>query len=154
MQKTWRLFMKSRLFPLFSALVAAVVGTQLATISPAPAKKSSGKDSSSSTASAAKSDKKDLTVKIVSITSPIKAGADATAVAQTDADALCKITVKYKSGPATAAGLKAQHADSTGKVSWTWKTTKNTAAGEWPVEITATSKGAKGSASGTIKIDK
>jgi hypothetical protein len=142
--------MKSRLFPWLAAVIAVAVSSQLATNVPALAKKSSGKDSSSSTAAAAK----DLSVKIVSITSPIKAGADATAVAQTDADALCKITVKYKSGPATAAGLKAQHADSTGKVSWTWKTTKNTAAGEWPVEITATSKGSKGSASGTIKIEK
>jgi len=143
--------MKSRLFPLLTVVIAVSISSQLSAGTPALAKKSSGGGTPAATTSESK---KDLSLKIVSITSPVKGGSDATVVIQTDPDALCKITVKLKSGPASAAGLKAQHADSTGKATWNWKVAKNTSAGEWPVEITASSKGAKGSASGTLKVEK
>lgn len=145
--------MRKAFLPVLSTVLALSLASAVC-VDAALAKKSSTTTTTSSSTAPAKSEKsKDLSVKIVSMPS-VKAGADATATVQTEADALCKITVKYKSGPATAAGLKAQHADKDGKVTWTWKVSKNTAAGDWPVEITASSKGAKGSASGTLKVEK
>ncbi|MGH9549072.1 MAG: hypothetical protein ACRD3W_06855, partial [Terriglobales bacterium] len=137
-----------KFFPLLAAIVALALNTQLSCPMAAIAKKSGG-------STAAPATKTDLTVKIVNITSPVKAGSDATVAVETAADANCKITVKLKSGPATAAGLKGQKADSTGKASWTWKVASNTAVGDWPVEVTASMKGSKSaSATGSLKVTK
>jgi hypothetical protein len=103
---------------------------------------------------AAADKKKDLSLKLDSISSPIKAGSDAKAAITTEPNAMCDITVKYKSGPASAAGLKAQRADKDGKCTWTWKVAKNTAVGEWPVDIKASLKGAKATTSTTLKVEK
>lgn len=82
------------------------------------------------------------TVEIVSITSPVKPGANATLIAQTTPGADCSITVYYKSGPSSASGLGATTADSSGRVSWTWKVGTSTTPGSWRVVVKATSGGA------------
>jgi hypothetical protein len=59
----------------------------------------------------------ELVLEILSVTSPVKPGANATLVAQTVPGASCAIKVIYKSGPGKAQGLNQQTADSQGKVS-------------------------------------
>jgi len=76
-----------------------------------------------------------LSLQIVSVTSPVSKGANATAVAQTSPGASCSITVTYKSGPSQAQGLVPKTADASGQVSWTWKVGTNTTPGDWPIDI-------------------
>jgi len=78
-----------------------------------------------------------LTLEIVSLTSPIPHGANATLVARTTPGANCTITVYYKSGPSQAAGLVPKQAGTDGTVSWTWKVGANTTPGTWRIVITA-----------------
>jgi hypothetical protein len=75
---------------------------------------------------------------IISVTSPVNAGSDATLVAQTTPGAFCTITVYYKSGASTAQGLGLKTADSTGRVSWTWRVGTNTTPGDWLIVVKAT----------------
>jgi len=79
----------------------------------------------------------ELSLQIVSVTSPVNAGSYATLVAKTVPGANCDITVYYKSGPSTAAGLYSKTADSNGNVSWTWKVSTNTTPGSWRIVVTA-----------------
>lgn len=70
-----------------------------------------------------------LSLQIVSVTSPVKAGAYATLNAKTVPNAQCSITVYYNSGPSQASGLTSQNANSNGDVQWTWKVGINTSTG-------------------------
>ncbi|MDP3305775.1 MAG: bacterial Ig-like domain-containing protein [Erysipelotrichaceae bacterium] len=74
-------------------------------------------------------------IEIVSLTSPVKAGANATIVIKGNPGETYYIEVIYKSGPSKASGLGSKVADSKGKVSWTWKVGINTSPGEWDIEI-------------------
>ena len=82
-----------------------------------------------------------LTLQIVSVTSPVSPGANATLVAKTAPGAQCAITVYYKSGPSSAAGLYPKGADSAGSVSWTWKVGTRTTAGSWRIVVSASLDG-------------
>ncbi len=99
-------------------------------------------------------DTKELKLRLLSITSPVKTGCDATVAVQTEPGAKCKITLTLKSGPSTASALKPQKSDEKGQVVWTWKVAKNTAAGDWPVEIDSCLKGRKNTIKTTLKIQK
>lgn len=79
----------------------------------------------------------ELSLKIVSVTSPVSPGANATLVAQTVPGANCDIDVYYKSGASTAQGLYAKTADSSGRVSWTWKVGTRTTPGNWQIVVKA-----------------
>ena len=79
----------------------------------------------------------ELSLKIVSVTSPVGAGANATLVARTLPNADCDIDVYYKSGASTASGLYPKKADSSGKVSWTWKVGTRTTPGSWQIVVKA-----------------
>ena len=46
-----------------------------------------------------------LSLQVISVTSPVTHGANATLTAKTTPGAHCTITVNYKSGPSTASGL-------------------------------------------------
>ncbi len=74
-------------------------------------------------------------IEIVSLTSPVKAGANATIVIKGNPGETYYIEVIYKSGPSKASGLGSKVADSKGRVSWTWKVGINTSPGEWDIEI-------------------
>ena len=76
-------------------------------------------------------------LQIVSVTSPVRPGANATLVAQTTSGAVCSITVYYKSGASTAQGLYSKTADSSGRVSWTWKVGTRTTPGSWRIVVKA-----------------
>lgn len=80
-------------------------------------------------------------LQVISVTSPVRPGANATLSANTTPGAQCTITVNYKSGPSTASGLQTKTADSQGNVSWTWKVGANTTTGTWQIIVTATSQG-------------
>jgi competence protein ComEC len=82
-----------------------------------------------------------LTLEIVSVTSPIAPGAIATLQAKTAPGADCTITVYYKSGPSTAAGLEAKQSDGGGNVSWSWKVGTRTTPGTWSIVVTASLNG-------------
>jgi hypothetical protein len=83
-----------------------------------------------------------LFLSIVSVTpNPIGQGYTATLHAKTVPGAYCAITVYYKSGPSTAAGLYSKEADSQGNVSWSWKVGTRTTPGSWPIVVTASIDG-------------
>jgi competence protein ComEC len=75
-------------------------------------------------------------LEIKSVTSPVSKGGYATLIAQTSPNASCTITVYYKSGPSSAAGLIPQNADASGNVSWTWKVGTRTTPGTWRIVVT------------------
>jgi len=71
----------------------------------------------------------------VTFTSPVNRGAFATAAVRTVARARCSISVEYKSGPSSAAGLGGKTASSSGAASWTWRVGTGTSPGSWPVTV-------------------
>ncbi len=85
-----------------------------------------------------------LQVKLVSLTSPVSPGSDATVVVQTVPNASCSITVIYKSGPSRASGLVPKTSDNKGNVSWTWRVGTRTTAGKWPIIATCSAGGNQG----------
>ncbi|MHB1414363.1 MAG: hypothetical protein ACYC1C_03855 [Chloroflexota bacterium] len=80
-----------------------------------------------------------LTLDIVSVTSPVKVGTEATLQAKTVPGAECLITVFYKPGERIRPHLEAKTADDAGNVSWTWQV--GSGPGTWPVWVTARSHG-------------
>jgi hypothetical protein len=82
-----------------------------------------------------------LSISIVSLTSPINKGATATLTIHTLPGAACTITVYYKSGPSSAAGLTPKTADGSGTVTWSWKVGTNTTAGIWSIAVTSSLNG-------------
>jgi beta-lactamase superfamily II metal-dependent hydrolase len=75
-------------------------------------------------------------LEIVSITSPIPAGGNASLTAKTTPGASCSITVYYKSGPSKAQGLEPKTADGNGAVAWSWKVGIKTTPGAWKIVVT------------------
>ena len=78
----------------------------------------------------------DLAVKLVSVTSPAAPFTDAKLEVKTAAEAMCGITVFYKSGPSRAKGLVPQQANARGRAAWTWRVGSNTTPGTWPIVVT------------------
>ena len=87
-------------------------------------------------------------MKLVSLTSPVRAGSDATLTVAVPNGTSCAIVVTYKSGPSSAAGLYAQRARA-GRTSWTWKVGTRTTPGRWPIDIVC---GAAGSLHTSIVV--
>lgn len=77
----------------------------------------------------------ELAINIVSLTSPVSAGATARLEIRTTPGAQCIIAVVYKSGPSQARGLEPQEADDEGKVVWIWRVGTRTTPGAWPVFV-------------------
>lgn len=82
-----------------------------------------------------------LDVGLVSLTSPVEAGDDASLAVRTAPAARCRITVHYKSGPSKAKGLVPKQADMEGQVSWTWRVGSGTTPGRWPIIVTCSHAG-------------
>jgi hypothetical protein len=75
-------------------------------------------------------------VHLVRLTSPVKAGSEATLTARLLPRAVrCSITVTYKSGPSHASGLSPKRPSRTGRVAWTWEVGPSTSAGRWPIVV-------------------
>ena len=79
-------------------------------------------------------------VKLVSLTSPVSAGSDATLVVAVPDGTSCSIVVTYKSGPSSAAGLYPQRA-SGGRINWTWVVGTRTTPGRWPIDVSCGAAG-------------
>jgi hypothetical protein len=77
-----------------------------------------------------------FSLKFVSLSSPIKAGAYATAVVTTTHNAKCGIVVAYKTTMSHAKGLVTKTAPSNGRLIWQWKTGTTTTPGTWRVTVT------------------
>lgn len=77
---------------------------------------------------------------VISLTSPVSPNENATIIVQGKAGKQYSITVYYKSGPSSAAGLEPKVADENGRVSWTWKIGPRTTAGDWKITITGDGK--------------
>jgi hypothetical protein len=77
----------------------------------------------------------DVSISVVSLTSPISAGSIATLTIQTVPGADCIITAYFKSGPSQAAGLGPQTADASGQVTWSWKVGSRTTPGMWKIVV-------------------
>lgn len=72
---------------------------------------------------------------VISLTSPVTQNEHATITVKGTPNKSYSITVMYKSGPSTAAGLEPKIADSNGVVSWTWKIGARTSEGKWKITI-------------------
>lgn len=77
----------------------------------------------------------DLAVNLVSVTSPAAPFTDASLEVKTSPEALCQITVIYKSGLSRAKGLVPRQADGRGRAAWTWRVGSNTTPGRWPIVV-------------------
>jgi hypothetical protein len=73
-------------------------------------------------------------VRLLQVSSPIRAGAYATITASVTPSATCSVVVNYKSGPSHAAGLYAKRSTA-GRVSWTWKVGTRTTPGRWGIVV-------------------
>ena len=86
-----------------------------------------------------------LQIQLISVTSPVRPGDDATIIVRTTPSAVCLITVRYKSGPSRAQGLVSKSADSGGRAAWTWRVGTRTTPGRWPITVTCSSGRRQGS---------
>ncbi len=76
-------------------------------------------------------------INIVSLTSPISRGSQASITINTAPNVRCTITVHYKSGPSKAQGLDPKNSDGNGNCTWSWKVGTRTTPGDWRVVLTA-----------------
>ena len=83
---------------------------------------------------------------ILSVTSPIKGGQNATLSAKGKPNTAYDIKVVYSSGESSAKGLEDKTSDANGNVSWTWKVGAKTKPGTYTITV----KG--GGETDTIKI--
>jgi hypothetical protein len=79
----------------------------------------------------------DFSIEIISVSTPIGPGNYANISILTLPYAWCDITVTYASGVSEADGLGEKIANGSGYVSWTWMIDATTAAGSWPIAVTA-----------------
>ena len=82
-----------------------------------------------------------LSVTLVSLTSPVRPGNAASIIVKTAPSAACTITVTYKSGPSEARGLIPKTANEDGIVGWAWIVGTRTTPGEWPITVTCSGGG-------------
>jgi hypothetical protein len=79
-------------------------------------------------------------VRLVSLTSPVRAGSQASLTVAVSSASRCSITVNYKSGPSSAQGLYPKRS-SGGRVSWSWMVGTRTTPGRWPIVVSCGSIG-------------
>lgn len=112
------------------------------TVSPSPSPISSPSPSPSpipvpspSPSLAPKAEQKSPSIELVKETSPVRHGSSASITVKGQPNTDYDITVNYKSGPSTAAGLVTKTSNSSGEVSWTWKVGTRTTPGTWSITI-------------------
>lgn len=79
-------------------------------------------------------------VRLASVTSPVRRGANAALAVVVSPPRTCTIAVFYKSGPSQTAGLYPKRAVS-GWIGWTWKVGSRTTPGRWPIVVSCGSAG-------------
>ena len=78
------------------------------------------------------------------VTTPVRAGTQASVAVRTNPTSICTVAVAYNGVASHDPGLKPQTADGFGGVGWTWTVDTAAAAGTWPVDITCTYHGRSG----------
>jgi len=76
-------------------------------------------------------------INVLSLTSPISRGSQASITINTAPNVLCTIAVYYKSGKSEAQGLEPKNSDGNGNCTWSWKVGSRTTPGDWKIVITA-----------------
>jgi micrococcal nuclease len=79
-------------------------------------------------------------VRLVSMTSPVSAGSDATLTVSVSPARKCSIEIAYKTRKSEAKGLHPKQPHN-GRVSWTWKVGTNTTKGRWTIVVSCGSAG-------------
>ena len=74
-------------------------------------------------------------LEVTSLTSPIVRGQTASITVKGKPDVEYTIKVIYKSGPSTAKGLEPKISELNGLVTWSWKVSSRTTAGDWSIEV-------------------
>lgn len=92
-------------------------------------------------------------VSVTVLTSPIKAGSNASITVKTKPLAACSITVEYDKKPSTDTGLVPKSADDYGVVTWAWTVESGRPAGKWPVDVTCARDGKSGYVRGDLIIE-
>jgi hypothetical protein len=83
-------------------------------------------------------------VAINALTSPVKAGSNASANIATNAGSKCTIVVTYGGVVSTDSGLAPKQADAYGTVTWTWTVGESVAAGTGTAKVTCVYNGRTG----------
>lgn len=78
---------------------------------------------------------KKVAIQVVSLTSPVNAGQNASIQIKGTPNTVYSISVYYKSGASTADGLYSKTSDNDGIVEWTWKVGSRTSSGSWEISI-------------------
>jgi len=92
-------------------------------------------------------------VSVTILTSPIKAGSNASITIKTKPLAACSIKVEYDKKPSTDGGLVPKSADEYGVATWAWTVESGRPAGKWPVDITCARDGKSGYVRGDLVIE-
>jgi len=77
-----------------------------------------------------------IPIELISVSSPIQAGDEATVTVKGLPKTKYSIAVFYSSGQSEAAGLESKVSDENGKVSWTWSVGSKTKPGYYALTIT------------------
>ncbi len=83
----------------------------------------------------------DLSIKVVTVTSPVRAGTQAALTIHTTPGAQCTPSVQSQTGTATVKVFPQKRAESNGMVTWSWLIPAGTPAGAWPVVVTCVASG-------------
>lgn len=83
-------------------------------------------------------------VALVMLTSPVKAGENATMSVRTNARSKCLIEVKYGAVASKDSGLTPKYADDFGSASWTWTVEPTVPAGKHDATVTCVYNGRSG----------
>lgn len=76
-------------------------------------------------------------IEVVSLTSPVSRGSQASITINTVPDIQCIIKVYYKSGPSKAKGLEPKNSDGNGSCTWSWEVGNRTTPGDWKIVLAA-----------------
>ena len=92
-------------------------------------------DSTTSFDNTSKLEEDSVSLELVSITNPIKLGSEVTLTMKGKKNTNYNIDVHYSSGVSSASGLEDKVSDNGGKVSWTWKVSKNVIPGSYEIVV-------------------
>lgn len=91
-------------------------------------------------------------VYIISLSTPLTAGSNASTTIRTLPESACSIEVLYNGMKSTDMGLSPKIADEYGSVTWSWTVEKGQPIGKWPVNITCAKNDSTGFMRGDLVI--
>lgn len=91
-------------------------------------------------------------VYIISLSTPVAAGMNASTTIRTLPESACSIEVLYNGMKSTDIGLSPKVADEYGSVSWSWTVETGQPAGKWPVNITCAKNDSTGFMRGDLVV--